>query len=108
MTQRVWTEVDDYISGLLIGADTALDDTQAAGEKAGLPQISVSASQGKMLHLIARIRGARKILEIGTLAGYSTIWLARALPADGKLVCCELSAVYAGVARKHLTAAGLL
>jgi predicted O-methyltransferase YrrM len=107
MTQRVWTEVDDYISGLLIGSDPALDDTLAAGEKAGLPQISVSASQGKMLHLIARIRGARKILEIGTLAGYSTIWLARALPEGGKLITLEYEPRHAEVATANIAAAGL-
>ena len=107
MTQSVWTEVDDYISGLLIGPDAALDNALAAGEKAGLPQISVSASQGKMLHLIARIRGARKILEIGTLAGYSTIWLARALPPDGKLITLEYEPLHAEVATANIAAAGL-
>jgi predicted O-methyltransferase YrrM len=107
MTQRVWTEVDDYISGLLIGADPALDSALAAGDKAGLPQISVSPSQGKMLHLIARIRGARKILEIGTLAGYSTIWLARALPPDGKLITLEYEPLHAEIATANIAAAGL-
>jgi predicted O-methyltransferase YrrM len=107
MTQRVWTEVDDYISDLLIGADPALDGAQAAGEKAGLPQISVSPTQGKMLNLIARIHGARKILEIGTLAGYSTIWLARALPPDGKLITLEYEPRHAEVATANIAAAGL-
>lgn len=107
MTQPVWTEVDDYISDLLIGADPALDGALVAGDKAGLPQISVTPSQGKMLHLIARIRGARKILEIGTLAGYSTIWLARALPEDGKLITLEYEPLHAEVATANIAAAGL-
>jgi predicted O-methyltransferase YrrM len=107
MTQRVWTEVDDYISGLLIGADPALDNALAAGDKAGLPQISVAPNQGKLLNLIARIHGARKILEIGTLAGYSTIWLARALPADGKLITLEYDPRHAEVATANIAAAGL-
>jgi predicted O-methyltransferase YrrM len=107
MTQRVWTDVDDYISGLLIGADPVLDGTQAAGDKAGLPQISVAPNQGKMLNLLARVHGARKILEIGTLAGYSTIWLARALPADGKLITLEYDPRHAEVATANIAAAGL-
>jgi predicted O-methyltransferase YrrM len=107
MTQSVWTEVDDYISGLLIGADAALDNALTAGDKAGMPQISVTPSQGKMLHLIARIRGARKILEIGTLAGYSTIWLARALPPDGRLITLEYEPLHAEVATANIAAAGL-
>lgn len=107
MTQRVWTEVDDYISGLLIGADPALDGAQEASDKAGLPKISVAPNQGKLLHLIARIHGARKILEIGTLAGYSTIWLARALPPDGKLITLEYEPLHAEVATANIAAAGL-
>lgn len=107
MTQRVWTEVDDYISGLLIGADPALDSALENSDKAGLPQIAVAPNQGKLLHLIARIRGARKILEIGTLAGYSTIWLARALPPDGKLITLEYDPLHAEVATANIAAAGL-
>ena len=107
MTQRVWTDVDDYISSLLVGADPVLDGTQAAGDKAGLPQISVAPNQGKMLNLIARVHGARRILEIGTLAGYSTIWLARALPADGKLITLEYDPRHAEVATANIAAAGL-
>lgn len=107
MTQRLWTEVDDYISGLLIGADPALDGALEAGEKAGLPQISVAPNQGKLLNLIARVHGARKILEIGTLAGYSTIWLARALPPDGKLITLEYDPRHAEVATANIAAAGL-
>ncbi|MGB3440056.1 MAG: O-methyltransferase [Actinophytocola sp.] len=107
MTQRVWTEVDDYIAGLVIGDDPALDGALEASDKAGLPQIAVSPSHGKLLHLIARIHGARKILEIGTLAGYSTIWLARALPPDGKLITLEYDARHAEVATANIAGAGL-
>lgn len=107
MTQRVWNDVDDYIAGLLIGQDEALDKTLEASDKAGLPQINVSPNQGKMLNLIARIRGARRILEIGTLAGYSTIWLARALPADGELITLEADPHHAEVATQNIAAAGV-
>src|SRR5688500_13674121 len=107
MAQETWTGVDDYITGLLIAADPALDATQRAAEEAGLPAISVSAPQGKFLHLLARIAGARRILEIGTLAGYSTIWLARALPPDGRLVSLEFDPKHADVARANIARAGL-
>lgn len=107
MTQRVWTDVDEYIDGLLIGQDEALDHALEASDKAGLPQINISASQGKFLNLIARIHGARKILEFGTLAGYSTIWLARALPADGRLITLEADPHHAEVAVGNIAAAGL-
>jgi predicted O-methyltransferase YrrM len=107
MTQRVWNDVDDYIDRLLIGEDEALDGAIERSDAAGMPEIAVSPSQGKMLNLIARIHGARKILEIGTLAGYSTIWLARALPADGKLITLEVDSRHAGVAAQNIAAAGL-
>ncbi len=107
MTQRVWTDVDDYISGLLIGADPALDGALEAGAPAGQPQIAVAPHQGKLLNLLARVHGARKILEIGTLAGYSTIWLARALPQDGKLITLEYDPLHAEVATANIAAAGL-
>jgi predicted O-methyltransferase YrrM len=107
MTQEQWDAVDGYYSGLLVGPDAALDAALEASDAAGLPQIAVSANQGKMLHLIARVRGARRILEIGTLGGYSTIWLARALPADGRLVTLEYEAKHAEVARANLARAGL-
>lgn len=107
MTQRVWNDVDDYIDRLLIGGDEALDGAIERSDAAGMPEIAVSPSQGKMLNLIARIHGARKILEIGTLAGYSTIWLARALPADGKLITLEVDSRHAGVAAQNIAAAGL-
>ena len=107
MTERVWNDVDDYLSDLLIGRDEALDRTLEASDKAGLPQINISPTQGKMLNLIARIHGARRILEIGTLAGYSTIWLARALPPDGELVTLEADPRHAEVATRNIAAAGL-
>lgn len=107
MTSETWTAVDDYLTGLLVPADAALDATQRAAGDAGLPAISVSAPQGKFLHLLARIAGARRILEIGTLAGYSTIWLARALPPGGRLVSLEFDPKHAAVARANVERAGL-
>lgn len=102
-----WQAVDDYIADKLLGADDALAAALANNEKQGLPPIDVSAAQGKMLHLLAQIAGARRILEIGTLGGYSTIWLARALPDDGRLVTLELEAHHARVARENLERAGV-
>lgn len=107
MTQRVWTEVDDYISDLLVGEDAALDGALAASDAAGMPAIAVAPNQGKLLNLIARVHGARRILEIGTLAGYSAIWLARALPQDGKLITLEYDPRHAEVATANIAAAGL-
>jgi predicted O-methyltransferase YrrM len=107
MTQRVWDNVDEYFDGLFVGEDAALDGALAASDRAGLPQIAVAPNQGKMLHLIARIHGARRILEIGTLAGYSTIWLARALPPDGTLITLEYDPHHADVATANIAAAGL-
>jgi predicted O-methyltransferase YrrM len=107
MTERVWNEVDDYVSGLLIGRDEALDKALEASDRAGLPPINVSPNHGKMLNLIARIHGARRILEFGTLAGYSAIWLARALPADGELITLEADPRHAEVARGNIATAGL-
>lgn len=107
MTQELWTEVDRYITDLLVPADPALDQALAASHAAGLPAINVAPNQGKLLQLIARVRGARSILEIGTLGGYSTIWLARALPAGGRLVTLEADAKHAEVARTNITNAGL-
>lgn len=102
-----WQAVDDYIAGKLLGADDALATTLANNEKQGLPPIDVSAAQGKMLFLLAQMAGARRILEVGTLGGYSTIWLARALPEGGSLVTLELEAHHARVAQANLEAAGL-
>ena len=102
-----WTAVDDYIAVHLLGDDPVLTDTLATNASAGLPMIDVSATQGKMLHLLARMTGAVRILEIGTLGGYSTIWLARALPVDGRLVTLELEPSHAEVARRNMAHAGL-
>ncbi|TDC03744.1 O-methyltransferase [Streptomyces sp. 8K308] len=107
MTQPLWSQVDDYFNDLLIPADPALDAALASSEAAGLPHINVAPNQGKFLHLLARIHGARRVLEIGTLGGYSTIWLARALPADGRLVTLEADPHHADVARANLERAGL-
>src|SRR5574337_1488443 len=105
--QNNWAAVDSYIVGRLVPADEALDAALAANKAAGLPAIDVSPAQGKLLHLFARMIGARRILEIGTLGGYSTIWLARALPDDGLVVTLEYSPAHAAVARENLARAGL-
>ena len=105
--ERRWSEVDSYFAETLIGSDAALDDALAANSAAGLPSIDVSAPQGKLIHLMARMMGARKALEIGTLGGYSTIWLASALPDDGRLITLEWSARHAEVARRNVAHAGL-
>jgi predicted O-methyltransferase YrrM len=107
VNQQTWTDVDRYLADLLAPHDPVLDAALDAAAAAGLPPIQVSATQGKLLHLLARIRGARRILEIGTLGGYSTIWLARALPPDGRLVTLEIDAHHAEVARHNLDRAGL-
>jgi len=107
VTQHQWDAVDEYIEDLLIGEDAALDAALAAADKADLPPIAVAPSQGKFLNLLARAHGARRILEIGTLAGYSTIWLARALPADGRLITLEYDPRHAEVATANIAAAGL-
>jgi predicted O-methyltransferase YrrM len=107
VAQDTWTAVDEYVTGLLAPPDEALDAAVRAGEAAGLPQIQVSPPQGKLLHLLAKTIGATSILEFGTLAGYSTIWLARALPADGRLVTLEANPEYAEVASASIAAAGL-
>ena len=105
--QSLWTDVDQYFTQHLLPADPTLDAARAANEKAGLPAIDVSPAQGKLLHLMARMRGAERILEIGTLGGYSTIWLARALPADGRLITLELEPEHARVARTNIERAGV-
>jgi predicted O-methyltransferase YrrM len=102
-----WDRVDDYIAAHLLGSDPVLDATLAANAAGALPAIDVSAPQGKMLHLFARMRGARRILEVGTLGGYSTIWLARALPEDGRLVTLDLEPHHVEVARANIARAGL-
>ncbi len=107
MTQAQWTAVDDYFTKALAPPDAALAEAQRASAAGGLPPISVSAAQGKQLHLLALALGVRSILEVGTLGGYSTIWLARALPADGRLVTLEFDPHHAEVARGNLANAGL-
>ncbi|WP_030666737.1 O-methyltransferase [Streptomyces rimosus] len=107
MSQQQWNTVDDYFTSLLVPSDEALEAALRDSEAAGLPRINVTPTQGKLLQLLARIQGARRILEIGTLGGYSTIWLGRALPADGRLISLEANASYAGIARVNLARAGL-
>jgi predicted O-methyltransferase YrrM len=105
--QQLWDTVDAYIEEQLIDEDAALQEATRASAEAGLPPIALTPAHGKFLHLLARIHGARSILEIGTLGGYSTIWLARALPADGRLVTLELNPAYAAVAAANIERAGL-
>lgn len=107
MTQERWTGVDRWFADRLLPADPALDAALAANAAAGLPPHDVSPLQGRLLLLLARLCGARRILEIGTLGGYSTIWLARALPPGGRLVTLEADARHAEVARSNLARAGL-
>jgi predicted O-methyltransferase YrrM len=107
MATEIWNSVDDYFSRALVKPDPALDAALKASAKAGLRAINVAPNQGKFLHLLAKIRGAHRILEIGTLGGYSAIWLARALPADGSMVSLEANPDYADVARGNIAAAGL-
>jgi predicted O-methyltransferase YrrM len=107
MTEELWTAVDRYLGDLLAPADSALEAALAASAAAGLPAINVSPLQGKLLHLLARAIGARNVLEIGTLGGYSTIWLARALPEGGRLISLEAEARHAEVARTNIAGAGL-
>ena len=103
----LWADVDRYITDLLVPADPALDAAIQSSVAEGLPQIHVAPNQGKFLHLLARIQGARRVLEIGTLAGYSTIWLARALPPGGKVVTLEADAKHAQIARANFARAGV-
>lgn len=105
--QPAWIAVDNYVEARLAPGDRALEAALARSEAAGLPGISVTAAQGKFLHLLARIAGARRILELGTLGAYSTIWLARALPAGGRLITIEVDPAVAEVARENLVEAGL-
>ncbi len=104
---QLWDDVDAYFSAHLSPDDDALQATLRDSEAAGLPSIAVSRPQGKLLQLLAEIQGARTILEIGTLGGYSTIWLARALPADGRLISLEYSPKNAEVAARNIARAGL-
>ncbi|MBI2240406.1 MAG: O-methyltransferase [Magnetospirillum gryphiswaldense] len=107
MSKDLWTRVDSFFAQSLMPEDPVLQAALQASQDAGLPAINVAPNQGKLLHLMARMAGARRILEIGTLAAYSTIWLARALPAGGSLVTLEADAAHAAVARANIAMAGL-
>src|SRR5438105_10099042 len=107
MNKEMWKAVDGYIGQMLVKQDEALEEAAAVSMAAGLPAIAVSAAQGKLLMLLARMVGARRILEVGTLAGYSTIWLARGLSEGGKLITLEYEQKHAAVARKNIGRAGL-
>jgi predicted O-methyltransferase YrrM len=107
VAQERWTAVDDYLSDLFTVSDPALDAALRDAAAAGMPMIQVSPNQGKPLYVLALAYGARRILEIGTLAGYSAIWLGRALPADGKLITLEFNSKHADIARANIARAGL-
>ncbi|MFB9832037.1 O-methyltransferase [Actinoallomurus acaciae] len=107
MSREIWTAVDDYFDGALLPSDPALDAALTAAEDAGLPPIGVTPNLGRTLQFLARLQGARRILEVGTLGGYSTIWLARALPEDGRLITLEVDPEHAAVARGSIENAGL-
>ena len=107
MPQELWTTVDQYLTDTLIPADPILDAAMAANTAAKLPAIDVTATQAKFLHLLALMQSARRILEIGTLGGYSTIWLARALPPEGRLITMEFEPKHAEVAESNIARAGL-
>jgi predicted O-methyltransferase YrrM len=107
MVDEAWIAVDRFFTDLLVGRDEVLDATLAAATAAGLPPHDVAPNQGKLLYLLARIAGTRRVLELGTLAGYSTIWLARALAPGGRVVTLEVDARYAAVARANLERAGV-
>jgi len=108
LEQKHWSAVDDFLVRKLVKPDAALDQALADSDRGGLPAINVSPCQGKLLNLVARMIGAQRILEIGTLGGYSTIWLARALPPSGRLVTLEFSQKHADIARANIDRAGLL
>ena len=105
--EQLARQIDTYIESLFVPADPVLAANVENAEAAGLPPINITANQGKFLYLLARIAGARRVLEVGTLGGYSTTWLARALPADGRLITLEFDPVHARTARNNIAAAGL-
>ncbi|MGN6373090.1 MAG: O-methyltransferase [Solirubrobacteraceae bacterium] len=107
MSQDLWTAVDAYIAERLLPQDSALEAALACSEAGGLPPIAITPNQGKLLELLARIHGAQRILELGTLGGYSTIWLARSLPEHGRLITLERDAGFAELARANIANAGL-
>ncbi len=107
LVQRVWYQVDRYFQRKLHGKDAVLDDILARSRTAGLPPDNVAPNKGKLLQILARLQGARHILEIGTLGGYSTVWLARALPLDGRLITLESDPICLAVATQSFSRAGL-
>jgi predicted O-methyltransferase YrrM len=107
MSQDLWTKVDEYINQITLKPDAALDAASASAAAANLPPISVTPAYGKLLHLIARAHGSKRILEIGTLAGYSTIWLARAVLPNGQVISLESNAAHVQIARENMLRAGL-
>jgi predicted O-methyltransferase YrrM len=109
MDNKQWDQVDNYLAGMLVGDDDVLASTLRASTDAGLPAINVSPLQGKFLHILARLMGARRVLEVGSLGGYSAIWLGRALPAppEGRLISLEVDHHHAAVARANISNAGL-
>jgi predicted O-methyltransferase YrrM len=107
MTQDLWTSVDDYIGEMLVKQDASLDAVVAASDAGGLPPIQVSPPQGKFLAMLVTLMGARNILEVGTLGGYSTIWMARAVPEGGKVVTLEIDQKHADVAARNFEKAGV-
>lgn len=107
MSLELWTAVERYMTDLIVKQDAALDAALAESNAAGLPPISVAPTEGKLLHVLALSVGARNILEIGTLGGYSTIWLARALPPGGRVISLEVDAKHAEVARRNIARAGV-
>lgn len=106
MTKDFWTTVDRYLTDMLVPSDPALDAALAMSATAGLPEIAVSPNHGKLLYLLAKVQGAKRICEIGTLGGYSTIWLARALPAGGQVITLEADPKHADIARANIGSAG--
>ena len=106
MNPDQWTAVDNYLNEVLVGSDEALEQALTRSTEAGLPAIAVSPTQGKFMMMLARVQGARRILEIGTLGAYSTIWFAKALPADGRIITIESEPKHAEVARENVAAAG--
>jgi len=107
MDQKVFKEVDQYISDLFIPQDDALIAAELSHKQEGIPHINVSPNMGKLLYLLVKLTNAKKILELGTLAGYSTIWMAKALPDDGRLISLEIDPRHAGIARKNISRSGL-
>src|SRR5216117_3823773 len=105
--QTQWSAIDEFLGGSLLGSDPVLDGALEASAAAGLPSIQITPCQGKLLQILAQLQGARSILEIGTLGGYSTIWLARALPPSGRLITLEVNQQYAEVARANIARANL-